>query len=96
MTSLEITCLPGDLPEYIEVDVLDVELGSSIHISELTLPDGLVIPSLNLGQDHDHVVVSVNAPKRVEEPEELSDMSTGDDDSGSDVEAGEADDSDNE
>ena len=96
MTSLEITCLPGDLPEYIEVDVLDVELGSSIHISDLTLPDGLVIPSLNLGQDHDHVVVSVNAPKRVEESEELSDMSTGDDDSGSDVEAGEADDSDNE
>ncbi len=66
MTSVEITCLPGDLPEFIEVDVEDVDVGSSIHMSELVLPQGLVIPSLQLGPDHDHVVVSVNAPKRTE------------------------------
>ena len=70
MTSVEITCLPGDLPEFIEVDVEDVDVGSSIHMSELVLPQGLVIPSLQLGADHDHVVVSDNAPKRTEEIDE--------------------------
>ncbi|MBT4494178.1 MAG: 50S ribosomal protein L25/general stress protein Ctc [Gammaproteobacteria bacterium] len=70
MTSLEITCLPGALPEYIEVDIADLDLGSAIHMSEITLTEGLAIQSLQLGPDHDHVVVSVHAPKRVEEIEE--------------------------
>jgi len=70
MTSIEISCLPGDLPEYIEVDIVDLDLGDSIHISGLILAEGLSIPSLMQGADHDHVVVSVNAPKRVEELEE--------------------------
>lgn len=65
MASLEVTCLPGDLPEFIEVDVLDLGLGGAIHISELTLPPGVTVPSLQLGDDHDHVVVSVHA-RRVE------------------------------
>ena len=93
MTSLEITCLPGDLPEYIEVDVADVEVGGSIHMSELTLLQGLVIPSLQLGPDHDHVVVSVNAPKRVEEIEEFDDAPAAADDADPDAEAGDDEDS---
>ena len=70
MTSVEITCLPGSLPEYIEVDMENVEVGSSIHMSEIVLPEGLAIPSLALGPDHDHVVAAVNAPKRGEEAED--------------------------
>ena len=70
MTSIEISCLPGDLPEYIEVDIEDLDLGDAIHISGLKLADGLSIPSLQQGADHDHVVVSVNAPKRAEELDE--------------------------
>ena len=70
MTSIEISCLPGDLPEYIEVDIEDLSLGDAIHISGLKLADGLSIPSLQQGADHDHVVVSVNAPKRAEELDE--------------------------
>ena len=80
MTSVEITCLPGDLPEFIEVDVEDVDVGSSIHMSELVLPQGLVIPSLQLGADHDHVVVSVNAPKRTEEIDEVDAAPAAEDD----------------
>ena len=67
MTSVEITCLPGNLPEYIEVDIQDLDVGDSIHMSGIQLAEGLTIPSLALGADHDHVVVSCNAPKRVEE-----------------------------
>ena len=91
MTSIEISCLPGDLPEYIEVDIEDLDLGDAIHISGLKLADGLSIPSLQQGADHDHVVVSVNAPKRAEEldeevastEDETTNESDGDDASGS-------------
>ncbi len=89
MSSIEINCLPGDLPEYIEVDIEDMDIGDSVHISGLKLPEGLTIPSLALGADHDHVVVSVNAPKRVEEttdedaaPEAPSAEAEGDDSAG--------------
>jgi len=64
MSVLEVTCLPGDLPEFIEVDIAELDVGESIHMSELKLPQGLTIPSLQLGDDHDHMVVSVNGPKR--------------------------------
>ena len=70
MTSLEVSCLPGDLPEYIEVDIRNLSLGSSIHMSEIVLPEGLSILELAQGEDHDQVVVAVHAPRRVEEPVE--------------------------
>jgi large subunit ribosomal protein L25 len=69
MTSVEISCLPADLPEFITVDILNLELGSSIHMSEIVLPAGLTVPALSQGEDHDHVVVAVHAPRRVEEVE---------------------------
>jgi large subunit ribosomal protein L25 len=70
MTSLEVSCLPGDLPEYIEVDIQALELGDSIHMSGIVIPDTLSIPELAQGEDHDQVVVAVHAPRRVEEIEE--------------------------
>jgi large subunit ribosomal protein L25 len=90
MTSIEISCLPGDLPEYIEVDIEDLDLGDAIHMSDLKLAEELSIPSLQQGPDHDHVVVSVNAPKRAEELDEETasaedapaDESDGDDEPG--------------
>ncbi len=90
MTSIEINCLPGDLPEYIEVDIEDLDLGDAIHMSGLRLAEELSIPSLQQGADHDHVVVSVNAPKRAEELDEEAasaedapaDESDGDDEPG--------------
>lgn len=65
MTQLDISCLPGDLPEYIEVDMLDVELGQTLHISDLKLPKGVESVALSHGPDHDLPVVSVNKPKGV-------------------------------
>ena len=70
MTSIEISCLPGNLPEYIEVDIEHLDLGDAIHMSDLRIAEELSIPSLQQGADHDHVVVSVNAPKRAEELDE--------------------------
>ena len=59
MTSLRIACLPGALPEYIQVDVENIQLGSALHMSDLVLPDGVTVPELIQGGDHDQVVVSV-------------------------------------
>lgn len=63
INELEILCLPDDLPEYIEVDLKDLELGSSIHVSELNLPKG-VEPLSRLKAD-DPAVVTVQVPREV-------------------------------
>ncbi|MEX1034155.1 MAG: 50S ribosomal protein L25/general stress protein Ctc [Cellvibrionaceae bacterium] len=78
MSELEISCLPGDLPEFIEVDLAQVEVGQIVHISDLTLPKGVESVSLSHGADHDLPVVTVNKPKaggevtedEAEQPEE--------------------------
>jgi large subunit ribosomal protein L25 len=41
MTDLDISCLPKDLPEFIEVDLSKMELGTSLHLSDLKLPAGV-------------------------------------------------------
>ena len=41
MTELEISCLPADLPEFIEVDLTKLETGQSVHVSEIVLPQGV-------------------------------------------------------
>lgn len=70
MSELEIQCLPKDLPEYIEIDMLNVELGDSIHLDDLSLPEGVEIYALSHGGDASQPVVSVNQPKVTAEPEE--------------------------
>ncbi len=62
-TELEISCLPADLPEYIEVDLAEVEIGQIIHISDLNLPKGVESVALAHGADHDLAVASINKPK---------------------------------
>lgn len=59
LIEVEISCLPRDLPEYIEVDVGDLDVGSSVHLSDLALPEGVTIVALGLGEDRDIPVVSV-------------------------------------
>ena len=62
-TDIEILCLPGDIPEYIEVDMAEVETGQIVHLSEVTLPKGVTSVALALGEDHDLAIASINAPK---------------------------------
>ena len=71
VTELEITCLPKDLPEYIEVDMLNVNVGETIHLGDLKLPEGVEAYSLTHGGDASAPVVSVHIPKLVTEEEEL-------------------------
>jgi large subunit ribosomal protein L25 len=41
LAELEITCLPADLPEFVEVDLTSIEVGHSIHLADLKLPKGV-------------------------------------------------------
>ena len=68
MTEIEVTCLPADLPEYIEVDLGALDLGDAVHLSEVKLPDG--VESIQLSRADDSVVASVQVPRVVAEPEE--------------------------
>ena len=63
MADIEITCMPKDLPEYIEVDLMDVALGQTLHISDLTLPKGVESVELTKGESHDLAVVTVKTAK---------------------------------
>lgn len=68
MTDVEVTCLPADLPEFIEVDVSDLALDQSIHLSQLNLPKGVELVAFAHGvEDHDQSVISIHIPRIVEE-----------------------------
>ncbi len=93
---IEVMCLAGNIPESIDVDVTDLDLGQSVRLTEISLPDGAEIPGLT--EETDQMVISVNAPKAVEEEPEVIE---GDEDSeGSDetesTEASDENDADNE
>jgi large subunit ribosomal protein L25 len=49
LNELEISCLPGKLPEFITVDLSKLEAGGSVHVSDLTLPEGVTV--IAHGQD---------------------------------------------
>ncbi len=66
LTELDISCLPKDLPEYIEVDIQNLGLGESLHISDLQLPSGVSSVSLSHGESGDLAVVAIQAPRRAE------------------------------
>lgn len=62
-TEAEVSCLPQDLPEYIAVDVEKLELGHSLHLSDVTLPEGVTLVALTHGEEADHAIVSVIKPR---------------------------------
>jgi large subunit ribosomal protein L25 len=63
MNEIAITCLPKDLPEFIEIDLAGLELGQTLHLSDVTFPAGVTSDELAKGEAHDLAVVSANAPK---------------------------------
>lgn len=63
INDMEISCLPGDLPEYIEVDMANLNLGDSLHLSDLVLPQGVESIALSHGDDYNLQVASINTPR---------------------------------
>jgi large subunit ribosomal protein L25 len=69
ITEVEVSCLPKDLPEHIDLDLGELALGDVLHLSDLKLPAGVEIPELKLGKEYDHTIVSAQAVR--EEAEEV-------------------------
>ena len=102
MTEIDISCLPKDLPQYIEVDLGELAMGESIHLSEVTVPEGVELTSLT--EENDPAITSISKPKVVVEEEIVSEASEegeegegvdsgeSSDDSGSDAGEGKSDD----
>jgi len=67
LTELEISCLPKDLPEYIEVDIAPMQLNDMLHIRDLKLPAGVEVPGFEANTDSDLPVVHVHVLRVVEE-----------------------------
>jgi len=63
LTQIEVSTLPHNLPEFIEVDLGDAEIGTIIHISDLKLPSGVTSVALAHGADHDLAVATIVKPK---------------------------------
>jgi large subunit ribosomal protein L25 len=59
LTEVTVSCLPGNLPEYLELDLSELAEGDIVHLSEIKLPANVEIPELALGKEHDVAVVTV-------------------------------------
>ena len=76
-TEVEVVCLPKDLPEYLEIDIADLELDGLRYLSDLNIPEGVRIPELEQEGEQDQPIVSIHIIKEVvieeevEEPEVL-------------------------
>lgn len=63
ITEVEVVCLPAALPEYFEIDVAELGIGDTVHLSDLVMPEGVSLPQLALGEDHDQPILSIEAAR---------------------------------
>ena len=79
INDVEISCLPKDLPEQIELDVANLDLNESLHLSDIKLPEGVNITALIHDEEniHDQAVVSVLPPRvEIEPADEVEEVET--------------------
>ncbi len=73
MVDVEVSCLPAVLPEYIEVDLAALDIGDSVHLTDIVMPKGVELVVLAQGDDHDRAVAQVVKAKVVVEEDEIVD-----------------------
>lgn len=70
LAEIEVSCTAATLPEFLEVDMAAVEAGTTLHISDIKLPEGVTSVQLSHGEDHDLPVVSVSGASAAASDEE--------------------------
>jgi|TARA_Y100000310_G_scaffold341788_1_gene442132 large subunit ribosomal protein L25 len=70
MVEIEVSCLPADLPEFIEIDMESLDLGDSVRLSELQVPDAVELVGMQQVEEVDPTIVSVHLPRGGMEEEE--------------------------
>ena len=70
LNEVVVSCLPKDLPEFIEVDLGELKIGDIVHLSSVKLPPGVTIPSLRVGKEQDLAIAIAKMSRAEEEPAE--------------------------
>lgn len=68
-TDIEISCLPKDLPESVEIDLAELNVGDNVHLADIKLPAGVTSVDLGRGEDFNLLVVAITAMKTEAEAE---------------------------
>ena len=73
INDIEVSCLASNLPEYLEIDVQEMDIGDTVSLSEIKLPEGVEITILQQDGDRDQAVVSLTETREmvIEEEEAL-------------------------
>ena len=89
INDIEISCLASNLPEQLEIDVQEMDIGDTVSLSEIKLPEGVEITILQQDEDRDQAVVSVTEAREmiIEEEEETLDLEEGEEGEEGEVEA---------
>ena len=74
INDIEIICLASNLPEFLEIDVLEMDIGDTVLLSGINLPEGVEIPALAQGEDRDQAVVSVTEAREIVIEEEVEEV----------------------
>ena len=74
INDIEIICLASNLPEYLEIDVQEMDIGDSVSLSGINLPDGVEISLLVQGEERDQAVVSVTETREMIIEEEVEEV----------------------
>ena len=77
VTDVEIVCIPSQLPEYLQIDVSAMEIGDLFRLSDIKLPEGVIIFDLDMEDAHDRTIVNMQAPT-VEEVDETAEVAAAD------------------
>jgi large subunit ribosomal protein L25 len=78
MQDIEISCLPKNLPEFIEVDLAEAVVGTHVHISDISLPAGVESVALIHGADHDLQIAAISIPRGGSDEEETEEAADDD------------------
>ena len=89
MTDIEVSCLPKDLPESIDVDMEQIDVGQIVHLSDIKMPSGVESVSLSQGAEYDLTVATVNKQKAADIEEALDSDEADDDNAESEKESSE-------
>ena len=89
MTDIEVSCLPKDLPESIDVDMEEIDIGQIVHLSDIKMPSGVESVSLSQGAEYDLTVATVNKQKAADIEEALDSDESDDDNAESEKESSE-------
>jgi len=77
MNEIEVSCLPKNLPENLEIDIIDMKVDDMLYLEDIELPDGVEIPLLTQEEPNNELVVAIRVLRIAEEAVEDVELEEG-------------------